>query len=476
MNAQLFIDGAICVICLLCREVEEQQFSRNFQEWIANVQNDFQIADSQIIALSIDPTKNMKWDDFISNLDVESDEEHEIKIKEINCFDDDPWIEIEDYEGKVAQDQEENESEPYEKLESGVRMLCVVHQLQLAVNAFLWKDKNNSRLITVAQKLIAKLRSPSVRSLIVEAKLKQAILDQKTRWSSTYSMIERLIELKDFCQAKAPQLQGLKISDKQWDSLKELLIVLKPIAQLTTRLQSEQLDVTQFVNFWKMTMFVLEQQKTPMACQLRALIRTRESIIFENRLIQAAIYLDKRYFFMMPHDKVLEAKAFIREIWKKRNNLQEKSVAGKADDENRFVFIKIEEISGEISTEENVENEMNEWENHLSSLESDNKMLKDANQKNLEDLELELALYDKLSRLQPGVEIMKFWKEQNQFTELQSIALDIISVPVKEVTVERMFSHLTFVLNRYRSTLKADLLEDIMFLRLNNEFDHSNKS
>ena len=65
-----------------------------------------------------------------------------------------------------------------------------------------------------------------------------------------------------------------------------------------------------------------------------------------------------------------------------------------------------------------------------------------------------------------------WWKENmKQFPALSAVALDIISAPVKEVSVERLFSHLKFILNRHRSQMKCNLINDILFLRMNHKFE-----
>lgn len=179
--------------------------------------------------------------------------------------------------------------------------------MQLAINAFLWKDPRNANIIVIAQKLAAKLRNPSVRSLIEAEKLKQAIMDQKTRWNSTYLMISRLLELKEFCENKADIIKGLHITARQWKQLEEISIILKPVAQLTTRLQSEQLDVSQFVYHWKMAMFALDRQGSQgNAGKLRQLIKVRELKVFDNLVIKTAIYLDKRFSFCLLHERQRE--------------------------------------------------------------------------------------------------------------------------------------------------------------------------
>lgn len=65
-----------------------------------------------------------------------------------------------------------------------------------------------------------------------------------------------------------------------------------------------------------------------------------------------------------------------------------------------------------------------------------------------------------------------WWKENIEtFPNLGPTAIDIISAPVTEVTVERLFSHLKFVLNKHRTQIKDDLINDILFLQMNEKFD-----
>lgn len=442
----MFMNGAIRVVCLLCREVMERHFATNIQKWIGDGQNDFEITDSQIIAMSIDSARNVTraTDDFIKNLSKEEEllDDYNAVQSETDengdtHFDDDPVKVIEDEEEESClEDEEVSDDDSYESA-AAVRIHCVVHKLQLAINDFLWKIKGNSCLITIAQKLAAKLRNSIVRSIITDAKHNQAILDQKTRWNSTFFMIFRLLSLQNFCEEKAPLFKGLRISSKRWASLQEMHDVLKPVADLTSRLQHEQLDVTQFVAFWKLAMFRLEVQGSAKAAELRKCIELREKPIFSNRLIQTAIYLDKIFSFTLKPEEVVIAKEFIMQIWKKR-----KCISGQTYLKN------LAQNSGQ----------------QLQSL---------AVRKNPTIIEAEISEFDSFPCLSAETRIMEFWKNQKHFPVLKEIALDIISAPVTEVSVERLFSRLNFILNPHRAALNAGLLEDILFLRMNRTFEKS---
>ena len=81
----------------------------------------------------------------------------------------------------------------------------------------------------------------------------------------------------------------------------------------------------------------------------------------------------------------------------------------------------------------------------------------------------ELLLFENLKRMRIDSNVINFWKNDAavEFPILKKIANIVLLAPIAETDVERLFSHLNFILNKYRSTLSGPLLEDIMILRLN---------
>lgn len=203
--------------------------------------------------------------------------------------------------------------------------------------------------------------------------------------------------------------------------------------------------------------------------QLRKCIETREKPIFANRLVLAAIYLDKRFNFTLDPDEVTTAKSFIFQIWKKKQIVAGKPNEGEAG------------FSEQVSNEENVSAVMSPFEAFMNTqaraIAISRSVQSSTNRGKASTLEAEINIFDSLPRLTIDTQIIEFWKGQKHLPEMKEIAVDIISAPVTEVSVERMFSHLNFILNRYRTTLKANILEDILLLRMNKKFrnadDHS---
>lgn len=90
---------------------------------------------------------------------------------------------------------------------------------------------------------------------------------------------------------------------------------------LTTQLQAADLDVTQFVSFWQVAMMKLELIKSSDSIALRKFIMIREKPIFTNKLIQAAMYLDKRFGVLLKTNQIIEAKNFIKMVYKKKKTI-----------------------------------------------------------------------------------------------------------------------------------------------------------
>ena len=56
------------------------------------------------------------------------------------------------------------------------------------------------------------------------------------------------------------------------------------------------------------------------------------------------------------------------------------------------------------------------------------------------------------------------------FPKLSPIAEAILAIPCSQVSVERSFSDLEFILNSKRSRLNTNTMEDILFVRINDRF------
>ena len=71
-----------------------------------------------------------------------------------------------------------------------------------------------------------------------------------------------------------------------------------------------------------------------------------------------------------------------------------------------------------------------------------------------------------LERVNHKEDIYKFWAGHSN-TELSSLCLTVLSLPVTQVSVERTFSGLKYIVNDLRFKMKEDIIDSIMVLRTN---------
>ena len=124
---------------------------------------------------------------------------------------------------------------------------CAAHTLQLAIYDFL-KQEKISTITEKARKIVKKLRTPLLQSTLSVLSKKNAILDCTTRWNSTLDVLERLHELKEYCNEINDE--DLKLPPIMWNKFFYLIVVLKPARVATKKLQTEQLLVGDLSEIW----------------------------------------------------------------------------------------------------------------------------------------------------------------------------------------------------------------------------------
>lgn len=82
--------------------------------------------------------------------------------------------------------------------------------------------------------------------------MKKPVLDNLTRWNSTYTMIMRLLEFKDFCNN--PEFNNtypkLKLPDRILTFMEDFINAFKPVYICTKTLQESQLPFGDFFKAW----------------------------------------------------------------------------------------------------------------------------------------------------------------------------------------------------------------------------------
>lgn len=243
---------------------------------------------------------------------------------------------------------------------------------------------------------------------------------------------------------------GLRVDNVFWDKLKKLNKLLAPLTTLTTQLQSDQLTIPKFNEFWTIASLELdafiESNAWTKAKKLKSLMDGRKDTIYNNPIIKAGIYLDPRFRRSLSFGDQEEAKNVIRAIFFK--NVGEKFNSPVTENSNP------ENIESDSET-------MNGFEKLIGSY-NRQCFQETSRAEPLSKLDTQLSSYENLKNIlvTAKTDPTEFWKRfaansNDPFYELSNVALEIICAPVTEVTAERLFSFLSYIFNKLRSCLKS---------------------
>lgn len=169
---------------------------------------------------------------------------------------------------------------------------CAAHTIQLAAYDVLKVIKPQ---VDDCRYLVKKLRTSARTGGIT---FKMPVLDNTTRWNSTYEMLKSLINAKD--HINAIHLEDLDIQpDINWSFIEDFVLAFDPLANCTKQLQSEQYVVGDFYRDWIHCELQLKDlhSMTPYAELLYTAMMARKEGLIQNDAFVAAIYLDPRFNF-----------------------------------------------------------------------------------------------------------------------------------------------------------------------------------
>ncbi|KAG5853100.1 hypothetical protein ANANG_G00069520 [Anguilla anguilla] len=194
----------------------------------------------------------------------------------------------------------------------GVR--CSAHVFHLAVDDAL-QDRSVSSLVSKARRLSEKLQTPNVSVFLRRLGQRTATVDRPSAWLSTHDMLERLCELKTFCQDMAPSIEELHLEGSEWEEMVLLVYALKP-AKVTARLfQCEQLTAGDFFGAWLKCKIETDKIGGPFATLLVECLNRRQHMLFENEPFLAAVFLDPRYKVLLTEGQTEQAKSRLCKAW-----------------------------------------------------------------------------------------------------------------------------------------------------------------
>jgi len=117
------------------------------------------------------------------------------------------------------------------------------------------------------------------------------------RWNSTFDMLVRVTELKEFCMEMSPGNQELSLNEEQWEEIAQVIDSLRPPKEAMTYVQGSQVTVGDFFLSWMRCKVDLCKKSTDLAKILLENMNEREEALMETDCFRSAMFMDPRYFF-----------------------------------------------------------------------------------------------------------------------------------------------------------------------------------
>lgn len=103
---------------------------------------------------------------------------------------------------------------------------CRTHTLLLCVNDAM-KSTDIKEKLDIIRSIVKKLRTQTYLNLLKTGDCKMPVLDNVTRWNSTYLMVERFVVLREFIEALKHDNSFFDVSEEIWNFSAEFIKLLK---------------------------------------------------------------------------------------------------------------------------------------------------------------------------------------------------------------------------------------------------------
>ena len=234
-------------------------------------------------------------------------------------------------------------------------------------------------------------------------------------------------------------------------------LLFLPLKVTTKIFQIEQLTPADFFAQWLKCRAESENQGSPLGKKIAQMMGDKQHCLFENDFFKAAVFLDTRYNIMLDEEEAEAAKSHIWNIWSQLKALV--SEENRSNNDARPSTSFDEQHDGDL---------VDEWLQSREREKSQNRQ----QEMTRNEFNVMLEKFDCEPRLARNCDVLAYWEgKKNIYPELFEVSQVVLGVPVTQVSVERSFSHLKFILSDQRASMGEELLEDVLIVRLNRLFN-----
>ncbi|XP_062534674.1 zinc finger BED domain-containing protein 4-like [Armigeres subalbatus] len=494
--------GCIVVRHLALHEMIERQTKENLKNVLEHELQEFGIAHNQLLTVAHDNGANMVASVKLLKRFIDSCEgQHGVSVgstvqKEkamINAYladrnenadidfdDDDAETGMFNDESEISTDEFDTDVEPEDRgvtcdvddsdiieMDLIESTRCAAHTVQLAVWDVLKHYKG--RLAKINQVCI-KMRHKEFQQLFHIHKYPVPPKVVETRWNIWHILLKYLLNLRE-----SPFLSILEKTDdsldlsRQWKFIEKFCSAFEPVFVLTLKLQKDHVSLSQFYADWLVCQAEIDgiKQENSLASKLLKCMQIRIKKLSSTKAFKASLYLDPRFNFvgskrLSPADKK-EAQEYLLAL----DSLLD-AVTG--------INMQVAEDKENISSPSDfVEVYLAEFFDEDSSSSTYSQPSNDSLLIELIKLETREKVSIASQQSKDGVvvqpfDIVTYWNKRKYLSpRLHRLAMAILSAPSTQVTVERLFSQMKFILSDSRMKLNDVTLKNLMLLKMNSD-------
>ena len=132
---------------------------------------------------------------------------------------------------------------------------------------------------------------------------------------------------------------------------------------------------------------------------------------------------------------------------------------------------EVASVGGNVVLEENIMEADISFEEYAKSRTKMSRISKGLEETGNESLYSEIFKYNNLNLINSNNDLLDFWcLNNNKFPKLSLIAKNIFAMPSTEVSVERTFSIMKYILSDQRMSIVDDLLEKLLMVIINRDY------
>ena len=448
------------IVTLAVRNLPHPHNAEHIRSTVDTVLGEWNIPLMKVMAVVTDNGSNMVK--AFREMVVTDDEEEEAEAED---------------EAKFTSDDEDNADFVEKEIDHEItfkfyckRLGCFSHTLQLVMLKF--SERSFKPFLKKVHTLIGKVnKSSRATEALISKCRKKLVRDCPTRWSSSYLMLERLLELRSPLSEVLNELGWDNLALSEWRLMECICNLLKPFAVYTCLISGEEYTTisSALPILMEVNLHLEEMKKNPDVAEVSTVLQSELKRRFRKctdpadetyePLYLVSTLLDPRYKPLLNPVQLNSGKEEVLKLMKEANGDSSASSA----------------CSGSPSSHQESEDAPPKKKSRFSHLskvleEKVKEGLKKASKQPPGGLQLEQYL-ENVHTFPDEKDPLEFWIENREaYPTLSSVAVDILSIPCSSAPVERVFSTAGNATTGKRNRLTDQNLEREVLIRKNKDY------